>query len=151
MSLGHIVTVLMFQTMRWTPDYPNYPTSDRLLLSEGHPVPIVYAAAAQLGVMVGQDPQSRRKLTVEDLKLLRAASRVLDGHPNPREGFPFFDAATGSLGQGLSVSAGLAEAARLDGMDKRVYCICGDGESREGQIDEALDYIIDRKLKAVLP
>jgi transketolase len=151
MSLGHIVTVLMFQTMRWTPDYPNYPTSDRLVLSEGHAVPIVYAAAAKLGVMVGKDPESRKKLTVDDLKTLRMASSVLEGHPNPMEGFPFFDAATGSLGQGLSVAAGLAEAARLDGMDKRIYCIIGDGESREGQIAEALDYIIDRKLKAVLP
>lgn len=151
MSLGHIITVLMFQTMRWTPDYPNYPTSDRLVLSEGHAVPIVYAAAAKLGVMVGKDPESRKKLTIDDLKTLRAANSVLDGHPNPMEGFPFFDAATGSLGQGLSVSAGLAEAARLDGMDKRIYCIIGDGESREGQIDEALDYVIDRKLKAVLP
>lgn len=150
MSLGHIITVLMFQTMRWTPDYPDYPTSDRLVLSEGHAVPIVYAAAAKLGVMVGKEGK-RRKLTVADLKTLRAADSVLDGHPNPMEGFPFFDAATGSLGQGLSVAAGLAEAARLDGFDKRIYCIIGDGESREGQIAEALDYIADRKLKAVLP
>ncbi len=150
MSLGHIVTVLMFQTMRWSPDYPDYPTSDRLVLSEGHAVPIVYAAAAKLGVMVGKEDK-RRKLTVADLKTLRAADSILDGHPNPMEGFPFFDAATGSLGQGLSVAAGLAEAARLDGFDKRIYCIIGDGESREGQIAEALDYIMDRKLKAVLP
>jgi len=151
MSLGHIVTVLMFQTMRWSPDYPNYPTSDRLVLSEGHAVPIVYAAAAKLGVMIGKDPESRRKLTVADLKTLRDGTSELDGHPNPMEGFPFFDAATGSLGQGLSVAAGLAEAARLDGVEKRVYCIIGDGESREGQVAEALDYIMDRKLRNVLP
>jgi transketolase len=74
----------------------------------------------------------------------------LEGHPNPMEGFPFFDAATGSLGQGLSIAAGLAEAARLDGIDKRVYCIVGDGEAREGQIAEALDFIVDRKLKNLL-
>ncbi len=54
--------------------------------------------------------------------------------PNPVEGFPFFDAATGSLGQGLSVAAGLAAAARLDKLDKRIFCIIGDGEAREGQI-----------------
>src|SRR5262245_45680730 len=151
MSLGHIVTVLMFNTMRWSPDYPDYPTSDRLVLSEGHAVPIVYAAGAKRGVSFGKDPENRRKMTVEDAMKFRELTSELDGHPNPMEGFPFFDAATGSLGQGLSVSAGLAEAARLDGMDKRIYCICGDGESREGQIDEALDYIVDRKLKAVLP
>ncbi|MCC6428125.1 MAG: transketolase [Phycisphaerales bacterium] len=151
MSIGHIVTVLMFHTMRWSPDYPNYPTSDRLVLSEGHAVPAVYAAAAKLGVMVGKDPDKRRKLNVDDLKSLRALDSVLDGHPNPMEGFPFFDAATGSLGQGLSVAAGLGDAARLDENDRRIYCIIGDGESREGQIDEALDYIVDRKLLNVLP
>lgn len=151
MSLGHLVTVLMFHTMRWSPEYPDYPTSDRLVLSEGHAVPIVYAACAKLGVMYGKDPNKRRKLTVEDLKKLRTVESELDGHPNPMEGFPFFDAATGSLGQGLSVAAGLAEAARLDKLDRRFYCIIGDGESREGQVAEALDEIVDRKLTNVLP
>src|SRR5262245_56457529 len=150
MSLGHIVTVLMFSTMRWSPDYPDYPTSDRLVLSEGHAVPIVYAACAKLGCMIGKDPAKRRPMTVEDAMKLREADSEIDGHPNPMEGFPFFDAATGSLGQGLSVAAGLAEAAKLDGLDKRIYCIIGDGESREGQIAEALDYIMDRKLTNVL-
>jgi transketolase len=151
LSLGQIVTVLMFHTMRWSPDYPSYPTSDRLVLSEGHAVPIVYAAACKLGVVVGKDPEKRRKLTMADTRKLREADSELDGHPNPMEGFPFFDAATGSLGQGLSVSAGLGEAARLDGIDRRIYCIIGDGESREGQITEALDYVIDHNLTNVLP
>lgn len=150
-SLGHIITVLMFSTMRYSPEYPDYPTSDRLVLSEGHAVPIVYAAACKLGIKVGKDPENRRSLKVEDAKTLRDWHSELDGHPNPMEGFPFFDAATGSLGQGLSVAAGLGEAARLDGFDKRIYCIIGDGESREGQIAEALDYIADRKLTNVLP
>jgi len=151
MSLGHLVTVLMFSSMRWSPDFPDYPTSDRLVLSEGHGVPIVYAAACKLGVMVGKDPNNRRRLKPEDAKTLREWHSELDGHPNPMEGFPFFDAATGSLGQGLSVSAGLGEAARLDAIDRRIYCIMGDGESREGQIAEALDYIMDHKLTNVLP
>lgn len=149
MSLGHLITVLMFGTMRHSPEVPDYPTADRLVLSEGHGVPIVYAAAAKLGIQVGRDPESRRPLTVEDLKTLRDDGSVLDGHPNPMEGFPFFDTATGSLGQGLSHAAGLAEAARLDGLDRRIYCIIGDGESREGQIAEALDYIIDHRLTNV--
>lgn len=151
LSLAHITTVLMFHTMRWSPEFPDYPTSDRLVLSEGHAVPIVYAAACELGVMVGKDPEKRRALTREDAKTLRAWKSELDGHPNPMEGFPFFDAATGSLGQGLSVAAGLGEAARLDKIDRNIYCIIGDGEAREGQITEALDYIIDRKLTNVLP
>ncbi len=151
LSLGHITTVLMFHTMRWSPDYPSYPTSDRLVLSEGHAVPIIYAAACKLGVVVGKDPDKRRKLTVADAKKLREWDSELDGHPNPAEGFPFFDAATGSLGQGLSVAAGLGLAARNDGIDRRIYCIIGDGESREGQITEALDFIVDHKLSNVLP
>jgi transketolase len=151
MSIGHLVTVLMFHTMKWSPEVPDYPTSDRLVLSEGHAVPIVYAACAKMGTMYGKDPNKRRRLTIEDLKKLRAAESELDGHPNPMEGFPFFDAATGSLGQGLSVAVGLGEAARLDKTDRRIYCIIGDGESREGQIAEALDQMVDRKLFNVLP
>ncbi len=150
MSLGHIITVLMFNSMRWSPEYPDYPTSDRLVLSEGHAVPIVYAACAKLGVMIGKDPASRRPMTVADAMKLREAASEIDGHPNPMEGFPFFDAATGSLGQGLSVAAGLGIAARQDGIDRRIYCIIGDGESREGQIAEALDFIMDQKLSNVL-
>lgn len=151
MSLGHIITVLMFHTMRWSPEHPAYPTSDRLVLSEGHAVPIVYAACAKLGVLIGRDPANRRPMTSADAMKLREADSEIDGHPNPVEGFPFFDAATGSLGQGLSVSAGLAQAARLDKSDRRVFCIIGDGESREGQIAEALDYLVDHKLTNVLP
>ncbi|MEM9558836.1 MAG: transketolase [Planctomycetota bacterium] len=150
MSIGHLVTMLMFSAMRWSPDYPDYPTSDRLVLSSGHAVPAVYAASAMLGVVVGKG-EERRKLTIDDLASLREQGSVLDGHPNPMEGFPFFDAATGSLGQGLSVASGIAKAARLDGIDKRVYCIIGDGEAREGQVAEALDFIMDHGLSNVLP
>ncbi|MCH7601413.1 MAG: transketolase [Planctomycetes bacterium] len=150
MSLGHITTVLMYHSMRWLPDHPKYPTSDRLVLSEGHAVPIIYAAMADIGGAVGNDGQFR-PLSVDDLQTLRQNESILDGHPNPMEGFPFFDAATGSLGQGLSVAAGLAIAARADELDKRIFCIIGDGESREGQIAEALDFIIDHKLANVLP
>ena len=65
------MTVLMFSTMRWSPDYPDYPTSDRLVLSEGHAVPIVYAACAKLGCMIGKG-ENRRRMTVEDAMKLRA-------------------------------------------------------------------------------
>ena len=150
-SLGHLVTVLMYTHMRWEPNNPAHPSSDRLVLSEGHAVPIVYAACADLGVAIGKDKASWRPMTREDAMQLRAIDSVVDGHPNPAEGFPFFDAATGSLGQGLSVSAGLAGAAKLDGLDKRIFCIIGDGESREGQNWEAIDFIKDHNLKAVCP
>lgn len=150
LSIGHLVTDLMFRAMRWSPEYPDFPTSDRLVLSEGHAVPAVYAAAAALGMHVGKPGEERRRLTVDDLKTLREADSVLDGHPNPMEGFPFFDAATGSLGMGLSVAAGIGKAAKIDEIDKRVYCIIGDGEAREGQVAEAMDFIIDHGLNNVL-
>jgi len=151
MSLGHLVTVLMYAHMRWAPEHPDYPTSDRLVLSEGHGVPIVYAACADVGVRIGREGEPGRPMTREDAMSLRAADSMIDGHPNPMEGFPFFDAATGSLGQGLSVAAGLALAARADDFDKRIYCIIGDGESREGQIWEAVDFIVEHRLSTVVP
>ena len=151
MSISHLVTDLMFRSMRWSAEYPDFPTSDRLVLSEGHAVPAVYAASALLGVQVGKPGEDRRKLTIDDLSTLREEDSVLDGHPNPMEGFPFFDAATGSLGMGLSVAAGIGKAARIDELDRRAFCIIGDGEAREGQVAEALDFIIDHKLSNVLP
>ncbi|MCH8822039.1 MAG: transketolase [Planctomycetes bacterium] len=150
LSLGHIVTVLLYHSMRWLPEHPQYPTSDRLVLSEGHAVPLIYAALADLGTVVGSGASSR-PLTQDDLQTLREAESVLDGHPSPMEGVTFFDAATGSLGQGLSVACGLGIAAKNDGLDRRIYCIIGDGESREGQIHEALDFMADHKLTNVLP
>ncbi len=153
-SLSHLVSVLMYDVMRFEPANPGHKSSDRLVLSEGHAVPIVYAACADLGVMIGKsvdEPETLRPMTREDALSLRAIDSVVDGHPNPPEGFPFFDAATGSLGQGLSVAAGLACADKLDGVGKRFYCLIGDGEAREGQVWEAADFIIDHELRAVCP
>lgn len=150
MSLAHITTVLLYNTMRWVPQYGNYPTSDRLVLSEGHAVPIIYAAFADVGAVFGKG-EERRPVTVDDLAQLRDVNSYLDGHPNPMEGFPFFDAATGSLGQGLSVAAGLGIAARHDKLDRRMFCLIGDGESREGQVWEAVDFLVDHGLANVLP
>jgi transketolase len=148
LSLVHLVTHLMYRQMRFDPADPWNPTADRLVLSEGHAVPIIYAAWADLGGVIREGALTR-KLSVADLDGLRARESVLDGHPNPAAGFPFFDAATGSLGQGLSVAAGLALAARRDGTPRRVYCLIGDGESREGQIWEAVDFIADQRLTNV--
>ena len=150
MSIGHLVAVLMYRTMRWLPDNPNNPTSDRLVLSEGHAVPAVYAAMADIGAIVdwnGEPVQLNR----DHLTTLREDDSPLDGHPNPMEGVAFFDAATGSLGQGLSVAAGLGLAARADNTGRKTYCIIGDGEAREGQITEALDFMMDHNLTNVLP
>src|SRR5207244_11818374 len=122
------------------------PAADRLVLSEGHAVPIIYAAYADLGGVIGRSREEARPMTRQDALTLRAIDSPVDGHPHPQVGFPFFDAATGSLGQGLSVAAGLAAAARIDKIDRNIYCIIGDGESREGQIWEALEFIGDHQL-----
>ncbi|BAM04051.1 transketolase [Phycisphaera mikurensis] len=156
-SLAHLVSVLLYQQMRFEPMNPGHPASDRLVLSEGHAVPVLYAAMADLGIAYrrfdGPDDAegTLKPMTHELARTLRAIDSPVDGHPNPALGFPFFDAATGSLGQGLSVAAGLALAARMDGLGKRIYCLIGDGESREGQVWEAVDFLIDHGLKAVCP
>jgi len=150
LSLVHLTTALMYRVMRYDPKNPWHTAADRLVLSEGHAVPVAYAAYCDLGGVVGTSERPS-ELRFEDAMTLRMADSVLDGHPNPAIGFPFFDAATGSLGQGLSVAAGLAAAARLDGTDRKIFCVIGDGESREGQIWEALDFIVDHKLTAVVP
>ena len=103
---------------------PNSLASDRFVLSKGHAAPILYAALAEAGVF----PTSR-------LMTLRQFSSELEGHPTPR--IPGVDAATGSLGQGLSVGAGLALGARVQKSEARVYVLLGDGEMAEGNVWEA--------------
>ena len=149
-SLAHLVTVLMYSHMRYDPGSIPQWGADRLVLSEGHACPIVYAAGADLGLPVA-GRSGWRPMTRDDALDLRRLESPIDGHPNPAEGFPFFPAATGSLGQCLSLAAGMALAGRLDGAAKRVFCLIGDGESREGQVWEAIDFLIDYRLAEVCP
>jgi transketolase len=151
LSLAHLVAVLMYDQMRYDPRDPWNRAADRLVVSEGHAVPIVYAAYADLGGAYGSSREQKRFLTTDDLSGLREIDSILDGHPNPALGFPFFDSATGSLGQGLSTACGLGLAARLDGIDKKIYTLIGDGESREGQVWEACDFCIDTQCYQVVP
>jgi len=124
MSAAELVAGTFFYAMRIDPTNPNGTDSDRFVLSKGHAAPLLYAALAEAGVF----PVSR-------VMTLREFSSELEGHPTPR--IPGVDAATGSLGQGLSVAAGLAIGARLDKSSTRVYVLLGDGEMAEGQIWEA--------------
>jgi transketolase len=96
-------------------------------LSKGHAAPILYAALAEAGVF----PTSR-------LMTLRTLNSELEGHPTPL--IPGVDAATGSLGQGLSVGAGLALGAKRSGSAARVYVLMGDGEMAEGNVWEAAGF-----------
>ncbi len=150
LSIGHLVTVLLYHTMRWMPEDPTCASADRLILSGAHAAPILYAAGADLGVHIGQ-PTERRPMTMADAKAFRAVDAACQAHPNPVLGFPFADAVTASPAQGLSVAAGLGLAARRDESEKRIWCILGDGESREGQVWEAIDFLIDHRLTNVIP
>lgn len=125
LSVIDLVTTLFFQRMRHDPTRPDWPDRDRLILSKGHAVPAVYAAMARAGYF----PQER-------LITLRKLGSPLQGHPD-RTALPGIEAATGSLGQGLSIAVGMALGLRSSGSPARVYCIMGDGEIQEGQVWEA--------------
>ncbi|MDE3168689.1 MAG: transketolase [Acidobacteriota bacterium] len=127
MSAAELMAGVFFYAMKFDPKQPNSNQGDRFVLSKGHAAPVLYSALAEAGVF----PESR-------VMTLRQFSSELEGHPTPR--IPGVDAATGSLGQGLSVGAGLAIGARLDKSPTRVYVLLGDGEMAEGQIWEAAEF-----------
>ena len=124
LSAADIVAALFFDVMRYDPTDPGNPHCDRFVLSKGHAAPLLYAAWAEAGA-----------LPVERLLTLRRIDSELEGHPTPN--FAGTVAATGSLGQGLSVGVGVAWNARqLDQRDQRVYVLLGDGEVAEGSVWE---------------
>ena len=125
LSATEIVTALFFHTLRRRPGDPTWADRDRFVISKGHGVPIVYAALAELG-----------EIPVAELASLRKLGSRLQGHPD-RVLLPWVEAATGSLGQGLSIALGMALASRLDGGRWRVFCLLGDGETQAGQVWEA--------------
>ncbi|MCD6414491.1 MAG: transketolase [Candidatus Diapherotrites archaeon] len=125
LSAADIVAVLYFYQMRHKPENPEWPDRDKFVLSKGHAAPVLYAALAESGYFA-----------VSELKSLRKLGSMLQGHPD-RVKIPGVEISTGSLGQGLSASVGMALAAKLDKKDTRVYCLIGDGECEEGQIWEA--------------
>jgi len=124
MSAADVMATLFFGHMRYDAKNPHYHNNDRFILSKGHAAPILYAAWAEAGLF-----------PTDDLLKLRKYGCDLEGHPTPR--LPFVDVATGSLGQGLGVGAGMALAARLDKLDFNTYVLLGDGEIAEGNVWEA--------------
>jgi transketolase len=133
-SMAEIMSVLFFNTMKYSLEEPKGPSNDRFVLSKGHAAPVLYAAWAEAGLF-----------PLSDLLNLRKIDSDLEGHPTPR--LNFIDVATGSLGQGLSVAAGMAYVGKyIDKADYRVYCLIGDGESAEGSIWEALNFASYYKL-----
>ena len=126
-SAADVMATLFFGHMRYDAKNPHYYNNDRFILSKGHAAPLLYAAWAETGLF----PAS-------ELLKLRQFGCDLEGHPTPR--LPFVDVATGSLGQGLSVGAGMALAARLDHLDYNTYVLLGDGEIAEGAVWEAASF-----------
>ena len=125
LSAADIFTYLYFKEMNIDPKDPKKADRDRFVLSKGHTAPGLYSAMANRGYF-----------PVEELLTLRKLGSKLQGHPNMND-VPGIDMSSGSLGQGLSAADGMALAAKLDGKDYRVYCLCGDGELQEGQRGEA--------------
>ena len=126
-SLGaaDILTYLYFEEMNVNKDNVASKDRDRFILSKGHCSPGLYAALQEAGLMN------------EDLLSFRQLGSRLQGHPNMNY-IDGVDMSTGSLGQGVSCAVGMALANKLDKNDNRVYALCGDGESEEGIVWEAL-------------
>lgn len=132
-----LATALFFTYFRFAFDDPHSAGNDRLIFSKGHASPLYYALYAAAG-----------QLTEKEIQDYRSFKSPLEGHPTPR--FPFTEAATGSLGQGLSVGAGEALAMRRQKTGSRVWVILGDGELAEGAVWEAAAFAGFHKLNNLI-
>ncbi len=125
LSAIDILGVLYNNVLNHDPRNPDWKERDRFILSKGHICPALYAVLADCGYF-----------PAGELSGLRKYGCMLQGHPC-MEKTPGIEVSAGSLGQGLSVAAGIALGARSNGESYRVYCMMGDGELQEGQIWEA--------------
>lgn len=125
LSCCEILATLYFHTMKTDPGNPGLPERDRFVLSKGHAAPMLYLCLAHRGFF-----------RLEQMKSLRQAGCKLQGHPCAH-GIPGVEISTGPLGLGLSAGVGMAEAARVNGLDYNVYVLLGDGEIQEGAVWEA--------------
>jgi transketolase len=128
MSAADLMAVLLDGHLRLDYSNPGNPNNDHLVFSKGHASPLYYSVLKAAGAIDDEEFLTFRKLD----------SR-LEGHPTPR--IPPTDVATGSLGQGLPISVGIAITARsLDKLPYRVWCLCGDSEMAEGSMWEAFQH-----------
>ncbi|MFH0876555.1 MAG: transketolase [archaeon] len=125
LSSVEIFTALYFDVMKHDPKKPDWDGRDRFVLSKGHVCPALYAAMAVSGYF----PE-------EELLTLRKLGSRLQGHPHMLK-LPGLEMSCGSLGQGLSLAAGICIGLKMDKKPNRVFCLMGDGELDEGQIWEA--------------
>jgi len=124
LSMADLTACLFFDEMKYNPKDSEDLANDELVLSKGHAAPILWAAYAEAGIIPEGSLMNLRKIT-----------STLEGHPTPR--MKWVKAATGSLGQGLSVGVGMALAMKLAKSPGRVYVLMGDGECAEGAVWEA--------------
>jgi len=126
LGMADIFTALYFRVLNHDPKNPDWPERDRLVLSNGHIVPVRYAAMAHAGYF-----------PVEECLTLRKFGSRLQGHPE-RIRLPGLETTSGPLGSGLSQAAGMAYAPRMDGSKVRMYCAMSDGEHDAGNTWEAI-------------
>ena len=138
MSLVEVLTLLYYRHMQVDPQDPRRRDRDQLVLSKGHAGPTLYSILADKGFFPG-----------EWLHTLNKGGTRLPSHCD-RNLTPGIDMTTGSLGQGLSAAIGIALGNRLDGINRTVYAIIGDGESNEGQVWEAAQAAAQFKLNHLI-
>ena len=129
LGMADVFTTLYFHTLKHNPEKPDWPERDRLVLSNGHIAPVLYATMAHAGYFA-----------VSELKTLRQFGTRLQGHPH-REYLPMLETSSGPLGCGLSQAVGMALADRMDHgreTERRIYCLTSDGEHDEGNTWEAI-------------
>ena len=126
LGMADIFTYLYFHALKHDPMRPDWHLRDRLILSNGHICPVLYATMAHAGYF----PK-------EELMTLRKFGSRLQGHPH-REFLPYLETSSGPLGEGLSQAVGMAIADKMGDNNKYIYCLMGDGELNEGQNFEAM-------------
>ncbi len=126
LSMAELMACLFFDEMRYNIKNPNDDANDEFVLSKGHASPILWATHAEAGI-----------IPLKKLEEYRQYPSPLEGHPTPN--MPWIKAATGSLGQGLSVGVGMAVAMRMRKIGARVFVMLGDGECAEGSVWEAVE------------
>jgi len=138
LSATDIMTALFFRYLKFDGQNPKHPNNDRVIFSKGHAAPLLYALYGAAG-----------EVSFEELKTLRRLGSPLQGHPTPD--FKFSEAATGSLGQGLSIGVGMALNAKyLDKLPHRIFTLLGDGEMAEGSVWEAIQLASYYKLNNLI-
>lgn len=125
LGMADIFTAFYFHVLKHDPEHPDWEERDRLILSNGHIVPVRYATMAHAGYF-----------PVEECLTLRKFGSRLQGHPE-RTRLPGLETTSGPLGEGLSQAAAMAYAFRMDGKKNQVYVLMGDGEQDEGNVWEA--------------